>query len=228
MADKYIFRKPVHRHKYSVFRRRFFLSVSLFIVVIAGGIWIFHSSDKTNNQTPPISDIQTQVISDQTNTYVTSYFQFQDTGKWVLDKHSSTATKFHYLKYNGQVLENQLIIYVNQEPPSGDIATLRVLPVRIASNETFETTGVSDPCGNQYTKGESHAVKTVTINGASMYCDSDTPLYSVVISEIGGDYHLNLRRPDGSNTRFIIIYRDMTLQPNSNSLLKIANSFKVL
>ena len=228
MADRYIFRKPVRRHRYSAVRRRLVVSATLLALVIAGSIWIFFGSNNSGNQTPAISDISQQVISDQTNTYITSYFQFQDTGKWVLDKNSSTPNTFHYLKYRGQVLENQLIIYVNHEPPSGDIATLRVLPVRIAGNETFETTGVSDPCGNQYAKGESHAVKIVTINGASMYCDSDTPLYSVVISEIGGDYHLNLRRPDGSSTKFIIVYRDMTLQPNSNSLLKIANSFKVL
>lgn len=228
MADRYIFRKPVHRHRYSAVRRRLIVSVLLLVMVIAGSLWIFFGSNDTTNKIPAISDISQQVISDQTNTYITSYFQFQDTGKWVIDKNSSTPNTFHYLKYRGQLLENQLIIYVNHEPPSGDIATLRVLPVRIAGNETFETTGVSDPCGNQYTKGESHAVKIVTINGAAMYCDSETPLYSVVISEIGGDYHLNLRRPDGTNLKFIIVYRDMTLQPNSSSLLKIANSFKVL
>lgn len=228
MADRYIFRKPVHRHRYSAVRRRLIVSAALLAIVIAGGMWVIFGPGGNNNQTPAISDISQQVISDQTNTYVTSYFQFQDTGKWVLDKNASTSSTFHYLKYRGQVLENQLVVYVNHEPPSGDIATLRVLPVRIAGNESFETTGVSDPCGNQYAKGESHAVKTVDINGASFYCDPDTPLYSVAISEIGGDYHLNLRRPDRSNTKFIIVYRDMTLQPNSNSLLKIANSFKVL
>lgn len=228
MADRYIFQKPVNRHRYSAVRRKLAVSTLLLVLVVGGGIWIFFGSVKTKNQAPSISDVQQQVISDQTNTYVTTYFQFQDIGKWILDKNSSTPNKFHYLKYRGQILENQLTIYINQEPPSGDISAPRVLPVRIAGDQSLETTGVSDPCGSQYAKGEPHATKIVTINGASMYCDPDTPLYGVVISEIGGDYHLNLRRPGGSTTKFIIVYRDMTLQPNSESLIRIANSFKAL
>jgi hypothetical protein len=196
-------------------------------VIVAGVILIFYVSDKTNNQTPSISGIHTQVISDQINTYTTDYFQFQDTSKWILDKTSSTASKYHYLKYKGQTPQEQLVIYVDHEP-SSDLPVNRVLPVRIASNNTLKITSISDSCGNQYAKGELIDYKNITINGVSMYCFPDDPLYSVVIGEIGGNYNLTFHRHNGSYVKLVIIYRNMALSPNSTSLLKIANSFKVL
>jgi hypothetical protein len=106
------------------------------------------------------------------------------------------------------------------------LAVPRVLPVRVVNNNSFNITNVSGACGNQYAPGELHKVKEVTVDGARVLCDPDSPQYYVVLAEINGDYRLKLQRPDGTPIQFIIIYKDLGLAPVPDSLLNVASSFR--
>jgi hypothetical protein len=78
----------------------------------------------------------------------------------------------------------------------------------------------------QYAKGELHKVKEVSINGATMLCDPDSPQYAVVVSEINGDYRLNLKRPNGALIQFVITYKDTALSTQPDSLINVVSSFQ--
>jgi hypothetical protein len=103
-----------------------------------------------------------------------------------------------------------------------------VLPVRLVNDNQLDVTSVYGPCGKLYKPGELHKVKTVTIENAQMLCDPDTPQYSVVLAEVNGDRRLTMKRSDGSAAKYVIIYRDLTLDPGPGTILQIADTFRAL
>lgn len=224
--SKYIHHKPVRRSRYSELRL-YTLTIAVLLVVVGIVLFLVYSSSR-EKPAEPVSNVESSTISDKKETFTGPYFQFQDTGKWSFDKNDSTASKFVYLKYRKNQLEHELDIYVNQVPIPLNLATPRVLPVRIVNNNSLDITNISQPCGNTYAKDELHKVKEVTIDGAVMLCDPDSPLYYVVLSEINGDYRLKMVRPNQTPIQFVITYKELGLQPQPDSLLNIAGSFKTL
>ncbi|MBI4033795.1 hypothetical protein HY379_02230 [Candidatus Saccharibacteria bacterium] len=228
MADKYTYRKLVHRHWYGKFRlrRRFVILFALILTVAAVVVAIdVTRNDASKPQTSATEDIE---ISDNIKTFQTDYFSFRDNGNWVLNKRESTPTKFVYNKFRGVQPQHQLTVYMNEEPIPLFLAGSRVVPVRVVNNNTLDVTSVYGPCGSTYKPGELHKVKVVTIEGADMLCDPDTPQYSVVLAEVNGNWRLDMQRRDGSPVIFVITYRDQTLKPGPESVLRIAESFKSL
>jgi hypothetical protein len=228
MADLYEYRKLVRRHWYGKFRlrRRFVVLFVLLLIAAAAAVGF----DLMNNDTskPQTSATENIEVSDSISTFQTDYFQFKDTGKWVLNKQESTARKFVYNKFRGVQPQHQLVVYINEEPIPLYLATSRVLPIRIVNNDSIDITNVYGPCGSVYKPGELHRVKVVTIEGADMLCDPDTPQYSVVLAEVNGNWRFDLQRRDGSPISFVITFRDQTLNPGPDSILRIADSFKSL
>ena len=228
MSDLYIYRKHVRRHWYNKFRLRrrfvFIFAVLLVLAVAALAIDLIRS----DSGTPDTSAAESIAVGDNLKTYNTAYFSFQDTGNWVLSKQESTKTKFAYTQFRGVQPQHQLTIYVNEEPISLYTAVSRVLPVRLVNDSNLDITGIYGPCGKLYKPGDLHKIKEVIIEGAKMLCDPDTPQFSVALAEVGGDWRLNMRRKDGSAAKYIVIYRDLTLDPNSGPLPQIADSFKSL
>ncbi|MEX0881391.1 MAG: hypothetical protein WEC17_01740 [Candidatus Saccharimonadales bacterium] len=228
MVDKYVYRRLVRRHWYGKFRfrRRF---VVLFIILLAVPAAIV-AVDLLRGDAPKTetSAVRNFTVSDDINTFQTDFFSFQDSGKWVLNKQESTSTKFVYHKFRGVQPQHQLTIYVNEEPIPLYLVTSRVLPVRIVNDNELDITNVYGPCGSTYKSGELHKVKVVTIEGADMLCDPDTPQYSVVLSEVNGNWQLDLKRHNGTPAKYVITYRDQTLNPGPDSILRIADSFKSL
>jgi hypothetical protein len=172
------------------------------------------------------SKVQNTEITGDKKLFTNDYFQFEDTGDWVIEKGNTTANRIVYQKFRKNVLQHEMIAYINQIPIPLYLATQRVLPVRIANNNGFQVTSVSGPCGAQYAKGELHKVKELSINGATMLCDPDAQQYFVVFSEVNGNYQLNLKRSNGTPIQFVITYKDTGVDPVPDSLLNIAHSFK--
>jgi hypothetical protein len=183
---------------------------------------------RSDSSKPETSAVENVVIGDAMKTYKTDYFSFQDTGKWVLNKKDSTRTKYSYFKYLGVQPQYQLTIYVNENPTPLYSAVSRVLPIRLVNDNAFDATSVYGPCVKSYKSSELHTVKEVIIQGASMLCDPDTPQYSVVLAEVGGDWRLTMHRRDGSTAKYTIVYRDLSLDPEDGPLSQIADSFKSL
>lgn len=224
MARGYIYRRPVKRSHYSNFRRNLLIFFAA-VVAVAAGLYFILSSLHQPDQSATSAETNTQITGNLT-TFTNDYFQFQDTGTWVLDKHDSSAGRIVYHKFLKNVLQDELIVYINQTPIPLYIETPRVLPIRIINDNKLEGTNVSNPCVSQYAKGELHKVKEVTISGALMLCDPDATDYYVILSEIGDDYTLNMKRANGQPISFVITYKDNGLSPQPDSIMSIASSFK--
>lgn len=227
MSQAYGYRKRVHRGPAA---SRYYLAATLavfMLLVIVAGIF-FYDDLRNKKQKQPTSQIQNQQIISNLKTFRSGSFQFKDTGNWVLNTKESTENKFIYHKHKGVIVEHQLIIYVNQVPIPLYLAAARALPVRIVNGDSFDATDVSGHCISQYGEGEPHRIKHVSINGATMLCDPDTPQYSVVLAEIGGDYKLNMNRIDGSPVQFVITYKNLTLEPVPDTVKNISTTFQAL
>jgi hypothetical protein len=225
MKRGYVYRRPVKRSHYSNFRRQMVITFLFLAAFAAVGYFIYTGLHRQPSKPVTSAVENTEITGNKVMTF-NDYFQFEDTGAWVLDKNNSTANKFTYHLFRKSVLEHEMVIYMNQVPIPLYLATPRVLPVRIVNDNSFQATDVSNSCGATYAKGELHKVKEVTINNATMLCDPDNSQYYVVLSEINGDYRLNLKRPNGTPVQFVITYKDVGLDPQPNSILNVANSFK--
>lgn len=225
MSRGYTYKKPVNRSHYSNFRRRILFALVFLMVVGGVGFFIF-TNVRTAPQSSQLSAVETTEITGNKTTFTNDYFQFEDSGKWILAKKNSSANRLVYDKYRKNVLEAEMIVYINQVPIPLYLDTPRVLPLRIVNDNSFMPTNVSSACVGNYAKGELHKVKEISINGATMLCDPDSPQYFVILSEINGDYRLRLKRPNGAPIQFIITYKDLGLDPQPDSLINIAGSFK--
>lgn len=229
MKKDYEYLKQVHRPWYGRFKSR--LSLSLVVALALTAVTVIVVLDlrrSAQTDTPQVSAAIDEEITGAMTTFNSPYFQFQDSGKWVLSKRDSTPAKFVYYKYKGLEIQHRLTIYINEVPIPLDLAVGKVLPVRIVNNTSLDVTDVAGPCVSAYKPGELHKVKTVTIQGAEMLCDPDTPQFSVVLAEVGGDYRLNFQRADDSAVQFVITYRDMRLDPSPETIRRVAGSFKAI
>jgi len=225
MKQGYVYKRPVKRSRYGIFRR-YVLVIAGFLAIIGGIGYYIYSNSRGGPTSSPVSAVENTEISGNKSTTVDTYFQFQDTGKWVLDKNNSTDHKRVYTKYSKNVLQHVMTIYIDQVPIPLYLAAPRALPVRIVNNNSFQVTNVSDPCIREYAKGELHHVKEVMVNNATILCDPDSPQYAVVLSEVNGDYRLNLKRPNGTPIQFVITYKDTGLAPLPDSIINVASSFQ--
>jgi hypothetical protein len=227
MKRGYVYKRPVKRSHYNNFRRQLFLTLVFVAAFVVVGYFIYNGL-RGGPKSSPVSGVENTQITDNKQTFTDTFFQFQDTGTWVVDKNNSTDHKRVYHKFRKNVLEHEMIVYINQVPIPLYLAVPRALPVRIVNNNSLQPTAVTGPCGGQYAKGELHKVKEISIANATMLCDPDSSQYSVVISEINGNYQLNLKRPNGTPIQFVITYKDLGLAPQPDSLINIASSFKTL
>jgi hypothetical protein len=225
MKRGYVYKRPVKRSHYGNFRRQMFITLFFLAAFGAVGYFIYTGLHRPGPK-PVTSAVENTQITGNKKTFTNDYFEFQDTGTWVLDKNNSTPTKFTYHKFRKNQLEHELIVYVNQVPIPLYLATPRVLPVRIINDNSFQATNVSDTCVHQYAKGELHKQKELSVNGATMLCDPDSPQYYIQLSEINGDYSLHLKRPNGTPIQFVITYKDNGFAAQPDSIINIASSFK--
>ncbi len=227
MRELYIHQRSMHRRRYSKFWHRVAAFGLLAASILAIGAFIFFDS-RSGGQPSSTSKPEKSVIADTLTTFKSPYFEFQDTGKWVLDQKNSTPTKFTYIKFHGEDVRAQLIIYIDETPIPLNLASSRVLPVRVVGYNSLDATSISGRCLDQYQAGELHKVKIVNIDGANMLCDPDSSAYTIVLAEINGDYKLNLKRTDGTPLQAVVTFRDVTLDPKPDSLLQIAKTFKTI
>jgi hypothetical protein len=225
MSSAYIYKKPVKSSKYKSFKRYLMIAAGL-LIIVGGAAYFIYSNTHAPQKSSAISAVENTEINGNKKTFIDTDFQFQDTGDWVLDKANSTDHKRVYHKFSKSILEHEMMVYINQVPIPLYLATPRVLPVRIVNNNSLQVTNVSAPCVREYAKGELHHVKEVSINNATMLCDPDSPQYFVVLSEINGDYRLNLKRPNGTPIQFVITYKDTGLAPLPDSLINIATTLQ--
>ncbi len=222
--------------KYISQRERFtwhlkLLLILLIVVVLGSGVFLYDFYHKKQNPQTPTTKTTIKKITFEDKNFSTAYFSFKDSEAWNFIDSQSTANKFVFQKYlpKSTLVQHQLIVYINTTPPPLDLAASRVLPIEINDDgKTFKVSQVSDHCGTSYKPGEIHRVSTRQISGATLLCDPDQGQFRVVFSQIGGDYNLKLKRDNGTTANYIIIYQNQKIDPNSDTLMQVGDSFKAI
>jgi hypothetical protein len=220
--------------KYISLRERFnwrlrILLLLIFILLSLAGAFIYDFLANNTLPQTPTSPTTVKNITFDNKYFSTPFFRFTDSEDWKLIQSQSTSNKFVFQKYlkNSELVQHQLIVYINSTPPLLDLASSRVLPVDINEDgKSFKVSEVSDHCGKTYASGELHKVMSRQISGTAMLCDPDQGQFRVVFAQIGGNYNLKLKRDDGSYASYIIIYQNQKIDPDAATLMQVAGSFQ--
>jgi hypothetical protein len=227
--SEYQINQPVHEVRHRRYRRWTRLLLFLLLVCVAAvailAFYLFHyqhAGDKS-----AIGANYSQKIAGP-QTFKSSYFQFSDTSNWVYAPNDSTANKLTYLLYEAGVPAHSLTVYINQTPLQTDLAVTRALPVQIVNGNAFSVGSLSAPCSTAYAPAAPKVIKPVLIGGTSILCVPDSPEYLVAVGQQGGDYNLTLKRSDGETAQYIIIYHNLSIDPDPSPFLRIMQTFKAL
>lgn len=161
-------------------------------------------------------------------TFRSTYFQFSDNIKWKFEPNDSNANRFVWFTYFGGVPVDSLTVYINEEPTQGDLASTNVLPVQIKNQNSFIVGKLSDKCSTVYVPSDLMHIKLKSLDGTNMLCVPDSPQLSIQVGQIGGNYDLVLRRSNGSSAHYIIIYHNLSINPDPTVFERIMGTFQSL
>lgn len=214
-------------------RKRFLLKVRLvlgllIVVLIAGGVLYYLKyvrDDNVNTVERTTSETTTSVVAPSISIFKTPYYQFQAANSWVEVPNESNASKFVYRSLRSNLIEHELIIYVNQIP--ANLSANRVLPVMLKNDNTeLEPTVVSDHCLKAVGGNPSMNDTDILISGVRLRCDSDSTNYTVMVGLKDGDTVLKMIRPDGTQAGYTIYYTNLRAIPEGSVLTDIVRTFQ--
>lgn len=211
-------------------RRHFlgFLRLSgllLIAVVVGGAIYLAKenlASSNYNSTEQTTSAPKASYVAPSVEVFRTPYFQFQAKDSWVEDSQSSGAGKYAYKSMRGNLIEHQMVIYVNSPPK--DLAVTRVLVVAPDGDGGLNTVKVSDHCSKAGKFPGSKQV--VSVEQVSVNCFRDDTRYTVLAGIAGGSTNMSLPRPDDSQAAYTVYYSNVTAYPDAVQFQEIMNSFQ--
>ncbi len=195
------------------------MPVLLTVLMLTTGIF-------TEPETPePVSDVQTSIQSPSVEIFRTAYFQFQANKAWLVDAKETTANKFVYRLFRGPLIEHELNIYIN--PPIQPIDVSYVQAVRPNADGTLELlSGISDHCNSALPETEKKQIRSVELNNTTFICRGDGSSFDVIVGQVGGGPYIELKRPDNTHARYMIVYKDLTANGSGRELKGILESFQ--
>ena len=221
-----------HRHLNYRKRRRFIIKLRLFFAclflsILAGSaygyLWVTNGMND-GQQVAVASQPTTRVIESTNKVFTKPAYQFQTDKTWYEVPNESSSNKHVYRSRRANLIEHELVIYVNQAP--NDLAATRVLPVKLANDGSLEAGTVSDHCvkaagGSRIDKPQ------ITMSQTGFRCLADASVYSVLVGMVGGNSVISPKKPDGSAaTNFSILYTNVKAVPDAAQLENIIGSFR--
>lgn len=202
--------------------------IVLFVVVVAvcGGAIIFYDSwrqSKKTNQPSAPSALTKSTFASSLEVYRTQYFQFQAGKSWKTVANESTGTKFVYRKFDRNLVEAQLEIYVNA-PANQNLDANRVLIVTFSpASDKLNALFVSERCSKEV---KNVGNRTMTVQGVAFRCNTDITDYSVIVGKEGGETLLDMVRPDSSKITYVIYFKDHRAIAAPQELEAIIDTFQ--
>lgn len=213
-----------HRRKYIVRMRLLFTFMAL--VILATSAYAYHAfltQKVVNSQQPATSAKTSSYYSGSAHVIKAPYFQFQANKSWSQVPAESTPEKFVYRSMRTNLIEHELVIYVNDIPES--LAANRVMAVDKRGGSQLAPISVSEHC--MKTAGGSRIDDPlVTILKSQFRCDADSTNYEVLVGMVGGNNKLSLQRPDGTEAIYAIKYTNVKATPEASVLYDILSSFQ--
>lgn len=230
--DRWIKETSVPRYQYdvSVSRQKRFLKrskeltlVLLGLLVFAGALVVADSMRQSSDEKPVEGQPTVSVVGPSQKEFSSAYFAFKAPSSWTNIAAETTGSKFVYRSYRGQLVEQELAIYINSAPSSAVVT--RVLPVRVEEGGKHMIPGdMSEHCSKAAGTAVGQPV-AVTMDGVHFVCQVDSTNYLAAVGVRGGGIDVKLTRADGSSANYNFIYRCSTVLPDSAQLVDIINSF---
>jgi hypothetical protein len=220
--------KPLYGERHKIRRASnalLFLLVVFILAALGFGFFKLNEQNKPGAGTSKRGKTLTQYIGGP-KLFKSTYFEFTDTNDWKFAANDSSTNKFTYLLNVDGVPARSITVYVNQTPLQYNLATTRVLPISILGGDGFNVTNISQPCSTLYTSADKQVIKTVSMAGTSFLCVPDSPSYTVILGQINGTYNLSLVRANGQAANYIIIYRDLSVDPDPGPFLNVMKTFR--
>lgn len=212
-----------HRKRERFLRR---IRITLLILLVAGlafGAYHFGNFRSTEAEDEgAVSAPTSSFVAPNIQIFNSPYFQFQANNSWAEDPTNTRDGKYVYRSMRGNLIEQQLTVYVNNFP--SDLAVTRVMGANIGENNSLNPIGLSDHCGQA--SGYKGGTKKAIMNDVSFTCFSDDTRYTVLVGLKGGTTNMSLPRPDGSSAAYSIYYSNVTADPEASQLHDIVNSFQ--
>jgi hypothetical protein len=181
------------------------------------------ASESSSEATKP----STSTIASNVNIQTTPYFQIQTPLKWRAVVNETRDGHYVYRQFNGQLVEQDLIIDVN-DSTQVNLATTRinrVLPITVSPKGIAQIVNGSLEHCKKVTAGSKNQA-FVIMSKVNFPCNPDSTAYEVVVGLVNGSNIMLLSRPDGSKATYKVTYRDVSANPTARDLLKIIGTFE--
>jgi len=181
-------------------------------------------SREESNTPSANTQVTTSTVAPSVQIFRTSHFQFQAGKSWSEIAGETTKNKYVYRNFQSTLIRHELNIYVNPEtiPPEPTY----VLPVTVSDKSRLQATDISEHCVKGVPSSAPKDPQKITFASVSFICSPDSASYIVIVGEQGADPILTMRRPNGQQADYIIVYRDVTAKPDASELLSIVESFQ--
>jgi hypothetical protein len=222
---KYHTNLDYRKRKRFIFRLKFTIFLIFVGIVAAGGygFYTLFTDQVSNSSATSTSQVRSSYVASSGKVMQSPYFQFQANKYWAEIKQESTPNKFVYRSIRSKLIEHEIVVYVDQIPSK--LEANRVLPVTIKNNNGLELGSVSDHCVKA-AGGSRIDSPEVAINNARFKCDADSTNYTVLLSQIGGNSTLRLKRTDGSTANYTIYYTNLKATPDPNEVSEVLSTFQ--
>lgn len=212
-------------------RRRFLFKVRLVLFCILGlgvlaVIYIYFSvvvQRDANTEDLTTSGQTSGYFAPSVNIFRSPYFQFQAGSDWAEVSTESNANKYVYRSLRSNLIEHELVVYVNQIP--ANLTANHVLPVNPKGVGELLPLAVSEHC-SKVVVAPSARPQEVLQDRVKYLCHSDSTNYTALVGLVEHSTSLQLPRPDGSTATYSILYTNLKATPDSSQLTQIADSFQ--
>jgi hypothetical protein len=227
MSEAYVYGKHRDSGKQLKRYKRFKLATKLLvlIMVISGAYVGYDIYSGRKKEQPVVSKTQKIEVVASSQTYNTEYFQFSAEKDWVLDEKNSTKTEYIYRRYQSELIEHELTIYVNS--PKKSFEATHVMPVGIDGSTKMIAGPVSEHCKSTYPpKGGNRNPSVVKLANTSLLCNPEDIRYRLVVGVVNAGNEIKLKRVNGEVATFVITYNDLTFANSGRDISKIINTFE--
>jgi hypothetical protein len=183
-----------------------------------------HGQESANTPTTTTSEATSSYFAPSVKIFRSPFFQFQTDQNWAEVPAESTQNKFVYRSLRANLIEHELVIYVNQIP--ANLVANRVLPVTIKEQKELMPTQVSDHCNKAFGGQPRLGNPSTTIDKVRILCDADSTNYVVLVGAIDGSNTLNMLRPNGTATAYALQYTNLKATGDVAQLVSIVDSFQ--
>ncbi len=213
------------KRKKIIFRTRLVVTIVLVLLIVIAGTLFIRNIRKTTVFEPVESGNSNSVMTSSVNILRSPYFQFQAPKGWVEIPNESTPSKFVYRSLKSNLIEHELIIYVNQIP--ANLSANHVLPVKLMGNN-FEMmpSSVSEHCIQKLGGRSTMNDTDVIMDDTKLKCNSDSTNYTVMVGQVGGGTSISMSRPDKSQATYAFYYTNLRAVPDATEFTEIIKSFQ--